>query len=48
MRNDIRTRVSKENYNLTRKLINHPDSTTFNDSLTCLLEQFSQITEDKK
>ena len=37
MKDDVRTRVSRKNYDETKKVSNYPDSTTFNDCLSVLL-----------
>ena len=37
MKNDVRTRVSRQNYEETRKLSSYPKSATFNDCLSSIL-----------
>ena len=42
MKNDVRTRVSRQNYEETRKLSSYPKSATFNDCLSALLIKLRQ------
>lgn len=48
MSEEVRPRVSPELVEKTRKAVNFPDSTNFNDSLNELLKRYRKLTESKK